>query len=238
MHQAKRPRNLRPRKHLKLNPALERNFASVVSTHPKSVHCPCSWHDRGILVHDVKHAQAFLDEVDENARPNRRVKPGELRGVLSTTLRLGLVPHLVVKESARKVSGSLTNSRRDCVNWDWAVAMIWSPSASVRELGGYVTSTDDTSQSDDNTYSAPERSGSAYMRSPLFRKDWASSSANPRMPRSASWLGLMNVNSNASVLSLPLASYTNDARRYQVLSCDYRAPQSEYCKSELHNLFA
>lgn len=86
---------------------------------------------------------------------------------------------------------------------------------------GHVTSAG-ASRDDGNTYPALENSGLAYIRSPLFRKDWVSSSANPWMPRVASWLGLRRVNNDASPLLFLLALKTNDARRFQTLSCDVR----------------
>lgn len=122
------------------------------------------------------------------------------------------------------------------MNWDWAEDMISSPSASLRELGGHVISVG-ASRGSEDTYPALEEWGSAYMRSPLSRKDWVSCSANPCTPRLASWLGLMRVNNDAFLLSFLLALKTKDAHRFQTLSCDFRIPGSACHRSELYKKF-
>ena len=92
LHHTKRPRDLHPTEHLQLDPPLEHDLALVVPAHPKSVHRPRSRDDGGVLVFDLERVEAFLDEVDEDARSDRGVEAGELWGVPSAALGLGLAP--------------------------------------------------------------------------------------------------------------------------------------------------
>ena len=80
---------------------------------------------------DLQRVEALFDEVDEDAGSDSGVEARELWTVPSAALRLRLTSG---EETIRKEGGGLTNRRRVCVNWDWAVDMISSPSASLREL--------------------------------------------------------------------------------------------------------
>ena len=95
LHDTKCPRIiLRPAKRLEFDPPLEHDPALVVPAHPQAVDRPRprgrTRDDGGILVFDPERVEAFFNEVDEDAWSDRGVETGELRGVASTVLSLGL----------------------------------------------------------------------------------------------------------------------------------------------------